>query len=523
MYYQRHFLCASLIFLLINLLGCATTTELRTADLPSGLKVNSAQGVMAVKIVINRPELSFLFNKWQAINVKNIETKETFTIADKADGAAAYGFYVMSLPPGEYEIDSVKALASGWLTISQSSEFKNKLPSFTVNSGRLTDLGTLALIEEHYPFFAKKGIWTQYSAPDDNANTLQHFSPELAEVLRAAPINSWHKTKSLEVLQSDFSIYRTNTIRVMDAFLEDDGSLYMGESLGQIAQRSQNGHWHWIKLPSAQTVRTAYLSATGTLYAGMDHGVLLARPQGSELWQSIDLPEKNVSVLHVGRLPGSDELLVIMQARDKFIAVSRSELAKGQWREHFRVKRTLFNRPSPDSRGVVYHSPGHVTLAIGSPEIKIQVMTYSASEQRWKSGFLQESGFPYLWTAIPGGGLARFIGTKFAVSADDGLTWESRGVLKDTYGAAPLFVSDKVGYAIKIDSRPIFDNDAFKLSLWRTADGGNYWEMVGPTPTTFGVLLPLQGYDNLAYAGRDGKFFISKDGGKSWSIEKNIQ
>lgn len=86
----------------------------------------------------------------------------------------------------------------------------------------------------------------------------------------------------------------------------------------------------------------------------------------------------------------------------------------------------------------------------------------------------------------------------------------------------PRFVTDLIGYCVRIDARAAFDAEKTEYSVWRTVDGGRSWRLAGSPKTAGGTIVPLGGPEIIGYASESGKFFVSKDGGKSWQLEREI-
>ena len=501
------------------LAGCAITPETRARSAPAALRLAPAEGLVALKITANRPTVNMHFHrfKWTMLTVRNVDTRVATTIDDRSDWSAEHSLFLQPLPAGVYEIE---ALVGGNLT--WRAKARHDLPTFRIEPGKLTELGTLAHVRRHFPVDSNQFIWVQQSSPLDREAVLRQLDPSLSSMLRSASDNSWIEDDRLDSLRADFAALKQLTMRALSPVICSDGTLLLGESFGQISVRSPSGDWTWIQTPTALPIRAVYLAQDGSLYAGSDDGTLLIRKAESTDWESLALPVNDASVIHVSNLPHSDQIFVVLQTRDRFIGLSTSVASGGAWKEQFSRPRALFFSSTMDAIGMVLQSEKRIVVATGGMESKLEVLVLDQGSENWRVANLDESGTPTDWTAIPGGNIGRFrgiplTGMYFSTSQDGGITWEKRGNLNWVSGSRPLFVSDQTGYVIRRDTirAPIF-------SLWNTDDSGRTWSKVGPVPG-FGRLIRLAGEGNIAYASMDGKFFVSNDFGKTWRLERELE
>jgi hypothetical protein len=519
----RWFLLSMCIALLS---ACAVSPQTRSQTAPAALRLEPAQGVLALKVTSNRSTVSTFFVKWTTLRVLNLETKQTTTLDDRSDSSAAHSLFVNPLPAGTYEIQAVGNQASGGMTITESAKADQVFPKFKVVAGQLTDLGVLVYGRRHYPVNSPQFRWGQVDSPYDRESVLRQLEPSLAQQLRSAPAQSWEEGAVLRARKSVYEATRQQTMRSLAPTFGSKGELMLGESFGQIAVRDPSGAWSWIQTPTALPIRAIHLARSGALYVGSDDGVLLMGKASSTDWQAIDLPVSDGSVIHIGNLPGSEELLVVLQTRDRFLGLSRGPGTSGAWREQFSRPRALYTRPAFDATGAVFSSAKGVVVATGGTESKMDLLSYGPSSSTWAVQALDESGSPSNWVQIPGGDLGRFrgiplTGMYFSASQNGGVTWEKRGDLNWANGSL-VFTSERVGFVIRTDSTPAFDPEKFELSIWRTDDTGRSWARVGPTPALHGNLVSLGGPDKLGYASFNGRFYASTDGGKTWKLERQL-
>lgn len=517
-------------------IGCAVTPEKRAKSAPASLRLDPTQGLMALKITCNRQMTSTFFVKWTTLRVKNIESNATTIVDDRADSSAAHSLFLAPLPAGVYEVEGVGNESSGWLTLTASANAGQALPRFRVESGRLTELGTLAYIRHHFPVNSAWFRWGQQNSRFDREAVLRQLDPSLSSMLSSMPVNTWSEGDRLNALRVVYAASTQLTMRASSPITRTDGTLLLGESFGQISVRSPLGKWTRMQTPTTLPIRALHLARDGSLYAGSDDGTLLIRKANGADWESLPLPVNDASVIHVGDLPDTDQLLVVLQTRDRFIGLTPSATPGSGWKEQFSRPRALSLNPAHDANGTVLESGKRIIVATGSAVSNIELVVLDPGSENWKIANLDENGAPTnwapipggsIWAPIPGGSIGRFrgiplTGMYFSASQDGGLTWEKRGNLNWTNGSL-LFASNRVGYVVRIDSIPLIDAEKFELSLWRTDDSGRTWNKVGPTPALHGRLIHLAGDNQIAYASLNGKFFTSSDGGKTWRLERQLE
>jgi hypothetical protein len=504
--------------LIVLLAGCAITPETRAKSAPAALWLDSSEGLMALKITSNRPTINTFHFKWTTLKVRNVDTQVTTIVDDRSDSSAAPSLFLQPLSAGFYEIEELVSW-SGAQSITAGA--KNFLPTFRIEPGKLTELGTLACVRRHFPVDSKLFWWAQQSSPFDREAVLRQLASSLSSILRSASDNTWTEGDQLNSLHAAYAASKQLTMRASSPVLRADGTLLLGESFGQISLRSPSGDWTWIQTPTTLPIRAVHVAQDGSLYAGSDDGTLLIRKAESTDWESLALPVNDASVIHVGDLPRSDQIFIVLQTRDRFIGLSTSATSGGVWKEQFSRPRSLFSNSAFDASGVVLEPERRIVVVTGGMESKLEVSVLDQESENWRVANLDESGTPTHWTVIPGGSIGRFRGVPismyFSASQDGGITWEKRGDLSFANGITPLFVSDQSGYVLRRDSILVA-----QFSLWKTDDSGHTWSKVGPMPS-LGRLIRLAGEGNIAFASVNGKFIVSSDFGKTWRLERELE
>lgn len=506
--------------------GCAITPETRMQTAPASLRLAEGQGVLALKVTSNRPSVSTFFPKWSTLRVTNIELNEKFTLSDRSDSSAGNSLFIDTLPAGSYVIEAVGNLASGAITISEGAAAGPNFPGFKIANGQLTHLGTLVYVRKHFPVNSSEYRWAQSDSPFDREAALRQLEPSLAKRLAAAPVLGWDAGPVLQQLKAGLAESRRLTLRLNSPVRMPDGSVLFGESFGQLVVRAKSGEWQWYQTPSVLPIRSVHLLSNGKVLAGSDDALLLLGSLESGQWQPLSLPINDASVIYIGDLPKTGRIVVILQTRLTFVGLSTDLSGPLQWKEEFTRPRAIFSNPLVDARGKVLVADGRPILITGGGQAELESVAYEPSSGTWKVVHSSESLIPDRMVSLPSGPVGLFRGVPltgmyFATSGDGGLTWEKRGELNWSSGSL-LFISPKTGFVVRIDSIPVVNPENAELSTWRSDDAGLSWNEVGPTPAIYGSLIQIGDNEELAYASLNGKFFVSKDGGRSWQREREV-
>ena len=525
---------AAVLVLACAMSACVTppiTSETRAQTSPKTLQLASGDGLLAIKIAINRPQVSPLFRKFTTLAVWNEGLQKEFELKDFADPGASHAFFVGSLPPGSYTVRAIRGEVSNpMIEASIRTAANEKFPVFTVAAGRLTDLGNIAYIRAHYPATSTQYHLGQVYAPHDRQAELRQLSPALAALVGAQPALGWEPGERLAALQARYDNLRSVSMLVHSPKRLDDGRLLFGEAFGNIAVRSPDGTWDAIPTPTALPIRSVHALGDGTLFAGSDDGVLFTRPAGQADWRALALPLDDASVIDIGPLPASDQLLVILQTRDRFIGLSTSVAAPGQWTEQFSQPRQLFRASAADARGFVLRAGDDLALVSGSNIAQQKTIRYDRQARTWAVATLDTDGLPECWAMLPDGRLARFQQVNlsrdrfFELSSDSGMHWDRRAELHFSWGSL-LFVSNDIGYVVRANGPPQYEYPESAKgdeAIWRTDDAGRTWREMGAAPAFPRRLVQLGGTDHLGFVSDDGRFYSSTDGGKHWVLERRV-
>lgn len=505
--------------------GCAVSPEFRAKSAPSAISLPTNQGLVAVAITSNRDATSTFFGKWSSIRFRDVASRETFVALDTSSTASTQSLFVLPLPAGTYEVDSVNNSAQGWLTISSSAKAGEQLPHFKVEKSRLTDLGTLVYFRQHFPVNTSLYAWGLVEASSDQRWILRLLAPAVAMQLQSEPILGWEASDKLTERKRLTARLKRMTARQSGNASGPDGSYLFGESLGQIVLRDRTGEWRWIETGMIGPVR-AILYDNGRLFAGGDDGILLMGDLTGKTWKELKLPVADASVIYIGKVPRRDELLVVVQASSEFLAYSAPMKEPGALSETLRLPRKLYFNPAMDDHGrVIANGQEVVLLTAGGGDSTMGVSYLNQDGRSWTTRAGDVLSSPAVVAITPKGELIRFAGIPLtgiylSASPDFGASWKRRGDLN--WGMSLAAASDSTFFAVRTESIPLFDPEKGESAIWRSDDGGMTWKKLGPTPGLGGRLFVLEGSQELAFATVNGKFYSSRDAGLTWKLEREI-
>src|SRR5690349_17131427 len=151
--------------------GCVyapQSPESRARTSPKAVQMPPGEGLLAVKVAINRPQVSPFFRKWNTLVLWNEDQQKEYRLDDRSDSSAMHAFFVDHLPPGKYNIRGLYSeAANGYYEFNSRANAKQVFPSFSIAADRMTDLGTIAYIRAHYPAVSNRYAWGQVYAPQD--------------------------------------------------------------------------------------------------------------------------------------------------------------------------------------------------------------------------------------------------------------------------------------------------------------------------------------------------------------------
>jgi hypothetical protein len=509
--------------LLLMLLACIAIDAAWSAsamaapgmDGPYEVKLGPKQGVVAIRVVTNRPAGLF-FAKLGVLILKNLTTGKEIRINDSASDYTSFSMFVAAVPEGTYELKQFDNWSAGLLLVTQDVMVGSAIGTFQVLERRVTDLGTLAYVRRSNPVNS-----SEYSLAVDETEKATSYSrsllgPDVSEALDNGALG-WQGSAGSRrhpvLTAEDLATERGLINPTVDA----SGVLRSGVAFGQILTRSADGQWRRDKVPTLEAVTATATLKDGTLIAAADEGLIFIRVPGSE-WALKPLAPRAKPVF-IGT-EDSGGIFVVAEVPDG-VAVYHATNQESPWQEtrKFEVKN------SPGARGPHFGGAtltrGHLivtTISWGFSGRKHTMNSLSFATGEW---IADSTGIYGPISSFPDGGFYSMAGPNISqamkVSMDGGRTWETRG--SPNWAGQPIFRTYDVGYLIRTDHIPAVNPANLKRSLWKTIDGGRTWVPHSDLPNQSVRVVLLSGEGHLLLETNDGRVLSSMDDGETWTPE----
>ncbi|GAA5445253.1 hypothetical protein Misp06_03452 [Microbulbifer sp. NBRC 101763] len=325
-----------LLTCIIIIQGCAGQVNILPA-LEESTPINDQEGIVVARI-INASGNPLPFNQL-TINPENlnesksIKPERLLAAKPKLNGTTVFASYVK---PGNYSLSSIRAFyanGNGWYSRFVSAN--EKLGTFSVNQGEVTDLGTLI----YYP----KPQGDRYldlliRAPEsEKGEVLTKYFPFLK--YNPEVLNGWHVDENDEERESTYISIAQNPVTYNEQYVSPANSIYFLGKIGVFIKRTSEGEWELDAVDTNHELTAIAQNKNGDLVVGGSEGALFWRPAFGD-WLDISL-EHNSHVEHLRMLDtGEIEILV---ARDFELDILRGAVSGSdvQWR--------LINRYSTNS------------------------------------------------------------------------------------------------------------------------------------------------------------------------------
>jgi hypothetical protein len=324
---------AMVALVLAWLAGCANTAAKRTAGggLELDLNLEPGQGLVVLKVVSLRP-ISLLNPKWQSVEIESQGRRQEMLDVTPPNTAFTTTFvnteslYFAKLRAGDYEVTGMGSNGPGpgllmAALMSDHATVKQRLPRFTVEAGRLANLGTVIFspeVEKLMPerlvllsgpagkLAAQKALRAEARRPDlplseggGWAVPAESVASEVGEVAQARPLAT-----------------------VLSLRMTDRG-LVGGSHLGQIFRRTGADRWERETIDTLGPVLAVGYTVDGRLLAGSHYGEYFVKASDGR-WERHRLGSETGNVVHVEGRPGGGGLFVISDAAGSRILTKKA-------------------------------------------------------------------------------------------------------------------------------------------------------------------------------------------------------
>lgn len=486
------------VALLLLLSGCAQV-EMRTAE----IEVPS-DGAVLVRVLPNMASANQFFKNWNSITVERMptaagESSRQFALTPTLDATSRTAIYAGSLPPGTYRFVQFSAQQCGYMCVSALITVNPNFSRFTVQTGRLTDLGELIQVG-----MGNKVLFAHGRAPDAemSAEIIAQALPSLKPLL-VAPALSWSAETVPEKMDKAFEIAKKISYGFVAVKDTDQGNFVYGSANGVVFSwlPGQKPVAHDIK--SRVSIESVLVTPSGNWLAGGELGVLRQSDDHGMTWRSVrgnlpfgvvvDLNYWNKRVIAT-TLKGSDvHVYAAAEGSDAWSLLAR-----------YQMDVSLF-WDIPGVRAQSYLLKDTLITTLPGRKVAVMDLNNGQSAIRDLPGAIQM--FSVSQDQVLRCRCAASIAVNPYESHDLGKTWQDS--TNSRFMLMPTFRDEKHGIAFK--------GGFFAPSrMMYTADGGNTWLETTEAPIFFNQLFYSRD-SKTAYAGSaDGDFWTSIDDGRSW-------
>ena len=519
---------ALMVFALLALSACQTSSLIQTrADDPDNLPED--YGLVAFKVISNTDRLAPSLRNWTgafAVDLNDPENRYLLTAG--GTGLNTSRVFVGAMPPGEYGIFMLQSLrrtgdGSTWL----NARVPRSLGNFRVEEGHLTNLGTLV-----YQPLGKFGegrdqanLYVIARFDDDEpleAYVAESF-PEAWAGLHGDQLLGWEPDGNHEG-RSEMADRLRRFARGIEPHHLMDGQMVMTAPMGQIRVREGEGSWRRIDTGQNRHLGTLTLHGEGYL-AGGERGLILQAPTLEGPWQLLPGPSTQENIIWLYSDPVGGVVALTEQEREvRLYAVSPDF---SSWRTVAEID----NRPPPGYPGVLLKvsaartSDGRVVVHGGRQRLVYDLISGEIERDERHDYYRFHRQPDGTFVAVPGHWWTGVANPVFSV--DDGLSWTTLQPIREAESwprpALPIVLAEDRFAMIshRIESHPQARrrrySDEFNARVGST-DAIVHWGE--PLEKGCNRLVPeFSSLDHLFVACEDGRLMVSRDEGRTWSLD----
>lgn len=533
--------------------GCATTPQkqIRTDAFDAG------SGFGIVRVVTNTATLDrgniVHFNQWNEVKVID-KNGDLFELkSDSQGGESNSQIFIGQLPEGSYRLHSLHTRFVSGIALP----LQDLNESFEVKPARLTALGTIVVqptgnhqftklrdfgIESLVRYFndafpslsrtARRDEVLQSSVSDtvapervakggviveSNSATMAITGTLTIAVIQHL-IDKASATEIIEAWRREkdplkrFGMARDSTYGFNSPLMLASGELLAGSGLGQVLKRSLDGKWSRLDTGALHEITALAAPSPEHIIAGGEEGFVAETTDGARSWRHLPLLPVNCVVLNLLRLPDAT-LALVLEGYDA-VLYSLGNAAGERWTE---LKREAGARTNPATPAIMAAGAAQVgenyVIVTGNSAMHIMDL----KTRRWSSA---KTPFVPVGLSKPNTLRARADGTVFALgfrssysTSDLGATWQKRDNsclrLLDAWRGP-----GESAYNLCADG--VF---AVSTAIAFQPEAKGQWREV-PTPTLASSWFVSDDGALLILAGTEGLLHSSRDGGKTWALER---
>jgi hypothetical protein len=483
--------------------------------------MESGEGLVMMRLIGTRTIGSF--PKWEMLTLHKVKAppQRKTELHDRFSASLQSTVFMESLPPGDYTPLSLGAFASGGFSDLIASADFPKGYRFTVEAGRLTDLGTLYYVAPYELVPVGSFRLIQAGDHDFARNASFMLEPERAQSLLQSPLG-WARIPADTEPGNLKPQTRHLSMNFGGRARTADGSVLFGESFGQIARRTAGGQWTWEETGVVGNIQAAVETPDGKAYAVAEHSTLVRRDSPGH-WERIAVPVAGALPCFISVEPDGS-LFTAWEDLNAITVLSYQPADATPWRLRIRIPLEGWPKATNPIR--------RCAVLVSQP--KMMVLDYAYSNSGIKFGYHVLDRVSSTWMAyrredfqgwvgmFPDGTVYSLAGWQpgqdFQIAADLGQKWQK--LTEVSWADCPQFRDRNEGYFMRVDNAPQPYLEKRKYSLWRTMDGGKSWARHVSLPPLVASFMLLDGKDML-FPTLDGRLLVSHDNGATVALERD--
>ncbi len=513
MRWGRRVLVIFSVALLAIVAGCATNTAAnRTADgLELDLTSGANEGHAILRVIALRP-ISTINPKWQRVNLTSNGRSDSMADVTAPTNVffggryyATESLYFAKLPAGRYDITGFGSTGPGPglipALLGSDSASTSSTPAFSVESGRLANLGTLVFAPE----FEKEQAAQMFllNGPVGREHALNVLLAESGRKALDMPEGGGWATRA-STLDEEQTLARARAQVSLMYLRAGDAGVSGGSHLGQVVKRT--GPRQWVREPvdTLSTIFSTTSTNDGRVIAGGEYGSYFVR-SGLGVWQEHRLPGDKGRVVYLEPRGPSGALIVTTgRTGSRYWVHDSPGDAMAIPREVAKLESAPDLILSTPSELIV---PGNIPGILRETDIRrVSKTDFSVTTQRhnfWVLG----------WQHFPGGEIRMTrqngVSMYLSKSADAGKSWAH----EQTSSGSHYWMDSRRGYRMNFSA----GFSTVTNNLLKTNDGGAQWEPVGTplvTPDFAGSIVYADSTEVVVQV--LGQIHSTVDEGKTW-------
>lgn len=456
-------------------------------------------GLVVMTVVNNNRSLE---NKTVSVTVLDANGRQ-FRLQKVSSGFIATGLFLGHLPQGKYRLESM-------LTYSRAKpvdvNFKKKLGTFRVRSGRITSLGSIVYYQ--YDPVENKAIVTRKENIAELRRIIDGLYPNLLPLVKQHKLIRWRASRS----QARDAKRLLKKVQAMSTHLHQPangrGGVFAGGRLGQFKYRNNKGDWNYVDTGYSWELYGATALSDGTWLTGGEGGVLLRSTNKGKTWKEIRRVDSRSVITHVGE--SSEGWVYVVSYNGYLVSVWRiPNIRKPEWKLVGQFSYEAENGLAAHSQLIrLFTTKTDMVLTLHHDKI----FRYRYSARRWErsrsdkpfSDVSYRSGV--LYADMPGNDVMH-------ASVNLGKSWTPFATISGLKPhSAPQFMGEN---SVFVKGQVTATG---KHALYLSSNGGKGWEKVAGLPNRTSVVFDSDQHLYVAVSG-GRKIYRSPIKQRRWTLD----